>query len=89
MFWLLGIMGGIIGYSLSQAYRIGEAATVSSYEYVALPLAIFWGWAIWSELPSPRAWAGIAMILGAGLYVFLRERQRAVPAPPTRPPRRG
>jgi len=47
LFVLIGLGGGIIGYCLSQAYRLGEAATIASYEYVALPLAIFWGWAIW------------------------------------------
>jgi S-adenosylmethionine uptake transporter len=88
LFVLIGVMGGAIGYCLSNAYRLGTAATVASYEYVALPLAIFWGWAIWGEVPGPRTMLGIALIVGAGLYVFLRERRRAVDVAAGRPQRR-
>lgn len=76
--WLflgLGLNSAIIGYSLSAAYRAADAATVAPFEYVGLPLAIFWGWAVWGELPAPVVSLGIALILGAGLFVFLRERQ--------------
>ena len=88
LFVLIGVMGGGIGYCLSNAYRLGTAATIASYEYVALPLAIFWGWAIWGEVPGPRTMAGIVLIVGAGLYVFLRERQRAEALAAGRPQRR-
>lgn len=89
LFLLLGVLSGVIGFTLAQAYRLGEAATVSAYEYAALPLAILWGWTIWGEVPAPRAWAGIAMILAAGIYVFLREGRRAEPLAAARPLRRG
>lgn len=80
IFLLLGTMSGIIGYCLSQAYRIGTASVVASYEYVALPLAIFWGWIVFDEVPQPVVWVGVALIAGAGLAVFARERalERAV-----------
>lgn len=82
----LGIVSAIVAYSLSQAYRSAEAATVAPFEYTAMPLAIFWGWAIWGHLPGPWVSAGIVLIVGAGLTVFLRERRTA--APTARPPRR-
>ncbi|MFC3118669.1 hypothetical protein ACFOHS_12350 [Jhaorihella thermophila] len=67
----------MIGYCLSQAYRLANAATVAPFEYVELPMAVFWGWAIWSHLPGPTVWLGMALIAGAGLFVFLREQQNA------------
>jgi S-adenosylmethionine uptake transporter len=76
--WLfagLGANSAVIGYCLSAAYRAADAATVAPFEYVGLPLAIFWGWVVWGELPGPVVTAGIVLILGAGLFVFLRERQ--------------
>lgn len=73
----LGANAAIIGYCLSQAYRLADAATVAPFEYVGLPLAVFWGWAVFAELPVWEVWAGIALILGSGLFVFLRERQKA------------
>jgi S-adenosylmethionine uptake transporter len=73
----LGINATIIGYCLSQAYRLADAATVAPFEYIGLPLAVFWGFAIFGDLPVLEVWIGIALILGAGLFVFLRERQKA------------
>jgi S-adenosylmethionine uptake transporter len=73
----LGLNAAIIGYCLSQAYRIADAATVAPFEYVGLPMAVFWGWAIWGDLPEWEVWLGMALIMGAGLFVFLREQQKA------------
>lgn len=77
VFFGLGFNAAIIGYCLSQAYRLADAATVAPFEYIGLPLAVFWGWAVFGELPVLAVWVGIALILGAGLFVFLRERQKA------------
>jgi len=89
-FATLGAMSASIGYCLSAAYRIGNAATVASYEYVALPMAIFLGWVIFGERPGWVMVLGTALIAGAGLYVFARERRRAGVGPAAeRPIRRG
>jgi len=74
LFVWVGINSAVVGYCLGQAYRMADAATVAPFEYVGLPLAIFWGWAIWGELPNPIVIAGTSLILGAGLFVFVRER---------------
>ena len=73
----LGLNSAAIGYCLSQAYRLSDAATVAPFEYVGLPLAVFWGWVIWSEVPDMPIWTGMALIIGAGLFVFLREKQKS------------
>lgn len=70
----LGCLSATIGYCLSQAYRVSTAATVAPFEYVGLPLAIFWGFTIFGEVPSLPIFIGILLIMGAGLFVFLRER---------------
>ena len=67
----------MIGYSLGAAYRLADAAVVAPFEYVGLPLAIFWGWLIWAELPDLEVWIGMILIMGAGLFVFLREQQKS------------
>ena len=76
-FIALGVNSAAIGYCLSQAYRLADAATVAPYEYIGLPLAVFWGWMIFADIPALEVWIGIALILASGLFVFLRERQKA------------
>ncbi|MEL6888896.1 MAG: DMT family transporter [Pseudomonadota bacterium] len=73
----LGVNAAIIGYSLSQAYRLADAATVAPFEYIGLPLAVFWGFVVFGDVPMWEVWLGMSLILGAGLFVFLRERQKA------------
>lgn len=76
LFLILGVNAGFIGYALAQAYRQADAATIAPFEYLGLPLAVFWGWVMWGDLPDMVIVAGISMILSAGLFVFLRERQK-------------
>lgn len=73
----LGLNSGVIGYALSQAYRMADAATIAPFEYAGLPLAVFWGWLLWAEVPAPVVWLGMALIAGSGLFVFFREQQKA------------
>ncbi|MEM7422470.1 MAG: hypothetical protein AAF334_02045, partial [Pseudomonadota bacterium] len=72
----LGLNSAVIAYAISQAYRMAEAATVAPFEYVGLPLAIFWGWIVWGDLPGPTVALGILLVAGSGLFVFFRENQK-------------
>jgi drug/metabolite transporter (DMT)-like permease len=36
--------------------------------------AVMFGYAVFGDVPSPATIAGAAVIIGAGLYIFLRER---------------
>jgi S-adenosylmethionine uptake transporter len=87
-FLLLGGMSAITGYSLAQAYRSADAATIAPFEYVALPMAIMWGWLIFGELPGVRVTAGILLIAASGVYVFLREKRKERPLTSRRPVQR-
>ena len=73
----LGMNSAIIGYCLSQAYRLADAATVAPFEYIGLPLAVIWGFVVFGDVPVLEVWIGILLILAAGLFVFFRERQKA------------
>ncbi len=89
LFITLGLMSAVIGYTLSAAYRAANAATVAPFEYSALLMAVFWGWMMWGELPDWWITVGIVLIVGSGLYVFIREQAGSVTPSPGRPlPRR-
>ena len=69
----IGVLSATGGYLMSQGYRISEAALVAPFEYVALPLAVFWSVLLWGDWPDALSWLGIALICGAGLFIFYRE----------------
>jgi len=60
-------------YCLSQGYRIAPASVVAPFEYIAMPLAVIWGLAVWNEVPAHTTFIGIALIIGSGFYVLHRE----------------
>ena len=70
---LIGTTSAFGGFFISQAYRISEAAVVAPFEYIALPIAIFWGVIVFGEYPDKTTLLGIALILGSGLYIIWRE----------------
>lgn len=84
-----GFLVGTGNYLLTQAYRLGEASSVAPFEYVALPMAMFWGFIMWGDWPDTVAFAGMALIVGSGLFVFYRETVRKRPVVTKRPMLRG
>ena len=70
---LIGTTSAFGGFFISQAYRISEASVVAPFEYIALPIAIFWGVIVFGEFPDKTTFIGIALILGSGLYIIWRE----------------
>lgn len=72
----LGVMSGIVGYLMSQAYRLAAASVVAPFEYVLLIFALFWGWTVFGEWPEATVFMGAAIVIASGIYVFLREGQQ-------------
>jgi drug/metabolite transporter (DMT)-like permease len=65
------------GYFLIvRGMRHGDVAVVVPFRYTALLFAMVVGYAVWGELPNALAWGGIALVVGAGIYV-LRQGRRA------------
>ncbi len=71
-----GVAVGIGGMMISQAYRTSEAALIAPFEYIGMPMAIFWGVVVFGTFPDATGWLGIALICGAGLYTLARETLR-------------
>jgi drug/metabolite transporter (DMT)-like permease len=60
-------------YAIIQAYRHAEASVVSPFRYIGVPIAILFGFIVWGHVPDALAFAGIALVVGAGLYTMRRE----------------
>ena len=76
-FVLLGGLSAFIAYTVTQAYRLADAATLAPFEYVALPMAIMLGWLVFDHLPDVWVLLGCALIAGSGVYVYRRKHQLA------------
>lgn len=79
-FVVMGVCSTAGGFLISQAYKLSEAAFVAPFEYLTLPLAIFWGYLIFDDWPTPSEWVGISLIIGSGLYMVYRETRTQSPA---------
>lgn len=79
---LIGCASAMGALLITHAYRSCEAGLVAPFEYISMPLAIFFGLVIFGEWPEPMAWVGIALICGAGLYTVWRETRANPAAPP-------
>ncbi len=68
-----GVIAAIALTLLTQAYRMGEASIVASFEYTAMIWGVIFGWMFFADWPTRTGWIGISIISGAGLFVLWRE----------------
>ena len=65
----IGVFSGFGTYFVSQAYRISKVGTIAPFEYIAIPLSIFWSINVFGYRPDFMSWMGILLITLSGLYV--------------------
>jgi drug/metabolite transporter (DMT)-like permease len=73
-----GFAGALGHYCIIHAYRNAPASVVAPFSYSSLIWATLLGYLIWSDFPANNVWAGAALIIASGLYIFWRERVRNV-----------
>jgi len=59
---------------LSRAYSLAEASVAAPFEYVSLPINIFWGFLIWNEVPTLATLLGALLTLLSGIYVLSHQK---------------
>lgn len=71
---------------VNRALKLAPASTVAPYQYSMIIWAVMFGYLVFGDVPSIATITGAAIIIGAGLYIFLRERElgrgEAVVSPP-------
>ncbi len=73
----VGVAGALGQYTITEAFRRGEASLIAPLEYTALVWSLSLDFAVWGVLPDAMTWAGAAIIVASGLYLLRRERVHA------------
>ncbi|QSX79921.1 DMT family transporter [Agrilutibacter solisilvae] len=75
--WLIagiGVAGALGQYTITEAFRLGEASLIAPLEYTALVWGVMLDATLWGVLPDSVTWLGAAIIVASGLYLLRRER---------------
>ncbi|GAB4351300.1 MAG: DMT family transporter [Oricola sp.] len=72
---LMGIFGMVGHHLILLGFRMAPASSLAPFQYLEIVSATAAGLLLFGDFPGPSKWIGVAMIVGAGLYVFWRERQ--------------
>jgi drug/metabolite transporter (DMT)-like permease len=70
---------GIISVSallcVNRSLKLAPASAVAPYQYSMIVWAVMFGYFVFGDVPQPATIIGAAIIIGAGIYIFLRERE--------------
>jgi drug/metabolite transporter (DMT)-like permease len=74
--WLLGVgvFAALSHMMMTYALSLAPSATLAPLQYLELPVATVLGYLVFRDFPNALALTGIAIIIGAGLYMIHRER---------------
>jgi drug/metabolite transporter (DMT)-like permease len=60
---------------VNRSLKLAAASVVVPYQYSMIIWAVIFGLIVFGDTPSTATIVGAAIIIGAGLYIFLRERK--------------
>ncbi|WP_083507986.1 DMT family transporter [Aureimonas frigidaquae] len=73
---LLGVIAMLAHVCVNQSLRVAEASVVVPYQYTLIVWAIVYGVLFFGDEPRLSLLAGAALIVGSGLFIFLREQRK-------------
>ncbi|MEQ8586002.1 MAG: DMT family transporter [Thalassobaculaceae bacterium] len=56
-----------------ESLKYGEVGLVGPFKYTSLLWALVLGLLVWGDVPGPWTWAGAALVIASGLYIWYRE----------------
>lgn len=66
----VGVLSGLAQMLMTEGYRSGQSSVVAPFEYGAIIYSTAMGAVIWGEFPDAATWAGVLLVIGAGLYLW-------------------
>ena len=72
----MGTVATFSFYCVFNAYHIASPSVVSLYEYSLIIWSILTGYILFNNVPTLKTFIGVATIIGAGLYIYMREKAK-------------
>tara|TARA_B100001029_G_C14984929_1_gene408386 strand:+ start:73 stop:1023 length:951 start_codon:yes stop_codon:yes gene_type:complete len=72
----MGFVAAVSFYCVFSAYSVASPSVVSLFEYSLIIWAIIIGYVLFNDVPTIRTFIGVALIIGAGVYIYIREKVR-------------
>ena len=72
----MGFVAAVSFYCVFSAYSIASPSAVSLFEYSLIIWSIIVGYLLFKDVPTTRTFIGVALIIGAGIYIYIREKAR-------------
>jgi drug/metabolite transporter (DMT)-like permease len=70
-----GFCGGVAQLLLTQSYRYADMSTIAPFEYTSIVLGLGIGYLIFGDVPTMTMLVGTAIVIGAGIFIILREHR--------------
>jgi drug/metabolite transporter (DMT)-like permease len=75
LFVLAGCISIVALLCTNRSLKLAPASVVVPYQYSMIVWAVMFGYLVFGDVPTTATIVGAAIIIGAGLYIFIREQQ--------------
>lgn len=86
LFFAAGLISVAALFCVNRSLKLAPASAVVPYQYSMIVWAVIFGFVVFGDVPSWATIVGAAIIIGAGLYIFVREQQLGRQEPAVNPP---
>jgi drug/metabolite transporter (DMT)-like permease len=73
----IGVLSSFAMVCFINAYRLAESNFVAAFEYSGMIWAVIYGVLLFNDFPDLWTWSGMAVVVGAGLFMLAKDRLRA------------
>ncbi|MEY9364886.1 drug/metabolite transporter (DMT)-like permease [Bradyrhizobium yuanmingense] len=86
IFAAAGLVSVTALFCVNRSLKLAPASVVVPYQYSMIVWAVIFGFVVFGDVPSIATLVGAAIIIGAGFYIYLRERDLGLESDEVNPP---
>ncbi|MBJ7406181.1 MAG: DMT family transporter [Bradyrhizobium sp.] len=86
IFAAAGLISVTALFCVNRSLKLAPASVVVPYQYSMIVWAVIFGFVVFGDVPSIATLVGAAIIIGAGFYIYLRERDLGRESDEVNPP---